>query len=279
MEGVAPLLGQDPPRVIGLALVVVLIGLEYGWNRWRGRSSYDPGETAATLVIALGQRLIGALLAGAAVAPLSWVYGHRLWDLPVDQGWSLGLLFLGVECAYYWHHRAMHRFRWLWATHQVHHSATRFNLSCALRLGWGGPITGAVLFYLPLVWLGFHPAAVLGMLAASLFFQFFLHLAHAPGLGPLEWVLNTPRHHRVHHAANTACLDRNFGGMVIVFDRLFGTFAAAPAGEALRYGLAGVAGPSRHPFAVALTGWRDVAGRLWRARDWRDRLEAVAGRP
>lgn len=279
MEALEPLLGHGPPRSFGLALVLALIVLEYGWGRFRGRDLYDLGETGATLVIALGQRLIGALAAGLAVAPLAWVYGHRLWDLPLDRPWSLAVLFLGVEFTYYWHHRAMHRFRWLWATHQVHHASTRFNLSCALRLGWGGPVTGAVLFYLPLVWLGFPPTAVLAVLGASLFYQFFLHLGRAPALGPLEVVLNTPRHHRVHHAANEACLDRNFGGVLILFDRLFGTFAAAPAEEDLRFGLKGESGPSRRPFVTALAGWFDLVARLWRARDWRERLDAVAGRP
>src|SRR5581483_2365803 len=100
-------------------------------------------------------------------------------------------------------------------------------------LGWGGALAGGFAFYLPLLLIGFRPQGILAMLAISGLYQFFLHAAWAPRLGPLEWVLNTPRHHHVHHAANEVCLDRNFGGILIVFDRLFGTFAGAPA-EPLR---------------------------------------------
>ncbi len=99
---------------------------------------------------------------------------------------------------------------------------------CGFRLGWGGDLTGGFLFYLPLVTLGFHPVAVFGMLGLGLFYQFFLHVACPPSLGPLEWILNTPRHHHVHHASNGEYLDKNFGSVLIVFDRLFGTFAKAP---------------------------------------------------
>ena len=106
----------------------------------------------------------------------------------------------------------------------------------------GGPpgldraTVGGGLFFLPLTLLGFHPLAVIGMFVLNLLYQFFLHTEHAPRLGPLEWVLNTPAHHRVHHASNASCLDKNFAGVFIVWDRLFGTFAAAPTDEKLRFG-------------------------------------------
>lgn len=112
------------------------------------------------------------------------------------------------------------------------------NLTAALRLGWTGVTTGHFLFFAPLVWLGWPPAAVGAMMAVDLAYQFFIHTELVPSLGPLEWVLNTPRHHAVHHASNETCLDRNYSGMLIVFDRIFGTFAAPPT-EPLRFGLVG----------------------------------------
>jgi sterol desaturase/sphingolipid hydroxylase (fatty acid hydroxylase superfamily) len=142
----------------------------------------------------------------------------------------------------------------MWATHAVHHSATRLNLTAAIRLGWTGNISGNFLFFLPLALLGFHPAAIGAMLGANLLYQFFIHTELAPRLGPLEWVLNTPRHHRVHHASNATCLDKNYGGVLIIFDRLFGTFAEPPQAEPLRYGLVGAA-PSYNPIAIALGQW------------------------
>src|SRR5215468_401320 len=228
---------------IGLiAVPIITLALMAGEHlvaRYRHERVHDLGETAASLVIAVGHRIVGAATASLVMVPAAWIYQHRLFDIPLAQPWSLVALFLGVEFCYYWHHVAMHKVRWFWATHAVHHSATKLNLSAAIRLGWGGNFSGGLLFYLPLVWLGFAPAAVFATMAIGLFYQFFLHMARAPRLGPLEWVLNTPRHHHVHHASNDPCLDKNFGSVLIVFDRLFGSFAEAPVDEPLRFGLKG----------------------------------------
>ncbi|PWR19209.1 sterol desaturase/sphingolipid hydroxylase (fatty acid hydroxylase superfamily) [Zavarzinia compransoris] len=261
----------------GAALVLVLILGEAGLARWRGRPAYDLGETAATVVIAAGQRLLAAATAPLLFLILGELYRYRLFAVDMASPLALVALFLGVEFCYYWHHRAMHRFRLLWAVHGVHHSSTRLNLSAAFRLGWGGQATGAALFYAPLVLLGFPPLAVLAMLGANLFYQLFLHASVMPNLGPLEAVLNTPRHHHVHHAVNPVCMDRNFGGALIVFDRLFGTFQALPA-EPLRYGTV-AGGPSRNPFKAALRGWLDVGRRLAAARGLRAAGAALFGRP
>ena len=256
-----------------------LVGVEYLLCRMARHDAYDPGETAASLFLHLGQRLAALATAGLVAVPLAWVAEARLFDIAMDSAAAWIALFLGVELAYYIHHLAMHRVRWLWATHAVHHSATRMNLSAAIRIGWFGPATGGVVFYLPLVLLGFPPLAVLGMLAANLAWQFFLHAARAPHLGPLEWVLNTPRHHHVHHASNDACLDRNFGGVLILFDRLFGTFAAAPAGEPLRFGLHGTAGPTRNPLSILLGEWRRMISDIRHRPGLRARLAVLVERP
>ena len=113
-----------------------------------------------------------------------------------------------------------------------HDSPTKLNLTAAIRLGWTGNISGNFLFFLPLVWIGFHPFAVVTMLGINLTYQFLIHTELAPRLGPLEFVLNTPAHHRVHHASNEACLERNYGGMLIIFDRLVRHFRTAPSGRA-----------------------------------------------
>lgn len=260
-------------------LTLTLIGAEYLWGRRQGRRLYDGGETRATLVIAAGNQVVNGLASGLALLPLYWVWQYRLVAAPLDHWWGWPALFLGVEFCYYWFHYAKHRVRWFWNVHLVHHSATRFNLSAALRLGWGGQLLGGMLFYLPLALLGFPPLAIGGMILLGLFYQFFLHLAEAPSFGPFEWVLNTPTHHRVHHASNEACLDRNYGSVLIVFDRLFGTFAAAPHDEPLRFGLKGDAAPAARPFAVMLQGWRRMIA-LWRdASGWSGRWHAVFGPP
>ena len=275
MESLLQLRG--PAGGWGAALVLALILGEAALGWWRGRPAYDLGETAATLVIAAGQRLLAIATAPLLLGLLGGLQPYRLLAIDMTSPLAWAALFLGVEFCYYGHHRAMHRFRLLWAVHGVHHSSTRLNLGAAFRLGWGGQITGAALFYLPLVLIGFPPLAVLAMLGANLFYQLFLHASVAPGFGPLEAVLNTPRHHHVHHAANDDCIDRNFGGVLIVFDRLFGTFQATPAAP-LRYGT--TAGTeSRNPFRIALGGWIDLGRRLAAARSAKAGWQALFGRP
>jgi sterol desaturase/sphingolipid hydroxylase (fatty acid hydroxylase superfamily) len=166
----------------------------------------------------------------------------------------------------------------MWATHAVHHSTTRLNLTAAIRLGWTGNISGNFLFFLPLAWIGFHPFAIVTMLGINLLYQFFIHSDFAPRLGILEWVLNTPSHHRVHHACNEPCLDKNYGGILIVFDRLFGTFAERPADQALRFGLVGGT-PTFNPIRIALSEWIAMLADAWAARGASAKLRALFGPP
>ena len=265
-------------KVILPLLAVGLMLVEYLFHKVNHLDSHDARETAVSLFIAAGGKVIGFVTAVVVLIPAMFVYEHRLFDIPLGNPWIWLALFVLVDFCYYVHHVAMHKVRWFWATHSVHHSPTRLNLSAAVRLGWGGHLTGGFVFYLPPIALGFPPAAVFGMLGLGLFYQFFLHLARAPHLGLLEWVLNTPRHHHVHHAANDSCLDRNFGGVLIVFDRLFGTFAEAPGYEPLRYGLVHAV-PTTNPVRVLFGVWADMLGKVRRARGVRARLRALFGAP
>jgi len=250
--------------VAGIGAVVSLMLAEYLYTRLAGHDAHDLAETASSLTIGLGHKIIGTLTAGALAIPMILVHRHALFDLPMGAWWTWPLLFLGVEFLYYWHHVAMHKVRWLWASHAVHHSATRLNLTAGIRLGWFGGLSGGLAFYLPLPLIGFDPLAVGIMLAANLGYQFFLHPAVAPHLGPLERVLNTPRHHHVHHASNATCIDKNFGGTLIVFDRLFGTFAQAPDHEPLRFGLLGVGAVPANPLRIIAFEWMRMARDLKR---------------
>ncbi|CAN5245651.1 hypothetical protein BH10PSE17_BH10PSE17_29770 [soil metagenome] len=166
--------------------------------------------------------------------------------------------------------------RLFWTSHLVHHSVEHLNLSAAYRLGWTSNLTGAGLFFVPLIWLGIEPTVVVVTMAANLLYQFWLHTELVPKLGPIEWIFNTPSHHRAHHASNPRYLDRNYGGILIVFDRLFGTFAEERADDPCRYGLVEPL-RSGNPFRIALHGWftlgRDIASDLrqghWRRLPWR----------
>jgi sterol desaturase/sphingolipid hydroxylase (fatty acid hydroxylase superfamily) len=271
--------GTSKPTGAFLALALIFIAAEYLYARLSYHDeAHDIRETAASVGVALGDLAARIATSGIAAVPFLWLYQHRLFDIPMNKPWALLALFLGVEFCYYWFHRASHRVRWLWATHSVHHSATHFNLSAAIRLGWTGQLTGAFVFFLPLAWLGFHPLAIGAVMAIGLLYQFFLHTSIDVALGPLEWVLNTPMHHRVHHASNEGCLDRNYGSTLIIWDRLLGTFAKAPDIEPLHYGLKG-RDRTVNVLRIALGEWghlfRDVAC----TKGWRQKARVILGPP
>ena len=144
------------------------------------------------------------------------------------------MLLFAEDLCYYWFHRIHHEVRFLWAAHVNHHSSQHYNLSTALRQPLLTPLTGPI-FWAPLALLGFPPWMILTAQAWSLLYQFWLHTEAVDRLGPLEWILNTPSHHRVHHGKNVPYLDKNHGGIFIIWDRLFGTFA--PEDERVVYGL------------------------------------------
>jgi sterol desaturase/sphingolipid hydroxylase (fatty acid hydroxylase superfamily) len=267
-------------RVVAL-LAGLLILVEYLWQRLRGRQDHDWREAAASTAILFGQ-LVTKGLTNLVLAPLLlWVYRHRWFDMPVNDVARLATLFVAVEFSYYWFHRASHHVPWLWATHCVHHSSTHLNLTAAYRLGWTNLLSGGWLFFVPLVWIGYPPAAVFGLVGVGLLYQFLLHTEAVGRLGPLEWVLNTPSHHRVHHAAEADLLDRNFGAVLIVFDRLFGSFAEEPAGRRFRYGLAdaGDSGGRYNPVTIAFAGWRQLFANLTRSQGVAQAVRAVLGSP
>ena len=240
--------------------------------------AYDWRAYAASLGDAAGRRLVDGLGLSIATPVLLWAHAHRLGDMPLDTAAQWLLLFIGHELLYYAYHRCAHRVRWFWATHAVHHSPNELTLAAALRLGWTGKLSGTVLFFVPLVWLGFAPLAVFATLAVNLLYQFWLHTTWIPKLGPLEWVFNTPSHHRVHHASNPEYLDCNYGGVLIVFDRLFGSFVAEHDDIVPRYGLTTPL-HSHNPFVIALHEWARLAQDLRAARSAADLGRALFAPP
>ena len=274
MQGIETILYWSPLAVIVFAVIeaAVLVGI--------GRAAYDWRAALCSLADLLVRQYV--LYAYLAFGPVDWLIGwawtHRLTTVPATGAASIAAVFIGQELAYYWFHRCSHRWRFWWANHAVHHSTNELNLSAAFRFGWMGRLVGSTLFFVPLIWVGFTPRAVFVTLNLNLLYQFFIHAIWVPRLGPLEWVLNTPSHHRVHHAVNPEYRDRNFGGVLIVFDRLFGTFAAERPGVPIRYGLA-VPLRSYNPLWIAFHEFVVLGRDLWRARGWRTRWRAVTAIP
>ncbi len=261
-----------------LLFVLVCITAEGLVQTFVLRQPYDWRACAASLGDAVGRRAVDALGLSIAAPVLAFAHAHRLQTLELSTPLAVAMLFVGQEFCYYWYHRAAHRVRWFWATHAVHHSPNQLNLAAAVRLGWTGKLTGTTLFFAPLVWLGFTPLAVMAALAANLLYQFWLHAPWIPRLGPLEWVFNTPTHHKVHHASNPEYLDCNYGGVLIVFDRLFGTFVDLRDDVPPRYGLTTPI-TGYNPVRIALHAWYDLARDLARCTGWKARLALVLGPP
>lgn len=257
--------------VYAVPVFLACIALELGYAHLTGRRLHDPRDSAASLAMGLGNLLIAAALKTLVLGLFWWIWQYRLFEIPMHAWWAWALLVVADDVCYYWYHRAHHEVRCLWAAHVPHHSSQRYNLAVGLRQSWTSPIT-SLWFWLPLPLLGFPPLMILSVHAMSLVYQFWLHTEAIGRIGPFEWVLNTPSHHRVHHGSNPQYLDRNYGGVLIVWDRLFGTFE--PEGEPVRYGLVtNIA--SFHPVTIAFHEWQAMMRDLREATDWRARLRAL----
>jgi sterol desaturase/sphingolipid hydroxylase (fatty acid hydroxylase superfamily) len=262
-----------------LLVFVLLAAVEYVWRRHGTTLGYDWRASLASIGVAIGQFLIKPVTAVFTTAVFMTAHALAPVKLPIDDWRVWVAAFFSVEFIYYWFHRASHTVNWFWATHAVHHSASEMTLPAAIRLGWTGQVTGVWLFFLPLVLIGFPPALVVGLLGANLIYQYSLHTEAIPKLWrPIEYVFNTPSHHRAHHASDAAWLDKNFGGVLIVFDRLFGTFAEEPDGGGLTYGLVK---PERsyNPVRIAMTQWIVLGRALVAADRWTGRVRILFGRP
>jgi sterol desaturase/sphingolipid hydroxylase (fatty acid hydroxylase superfamily) len=231
----------DKPTVSNLVLYSIpaflaLIVLEAMWARRHPEAAgYERRDTVASLSMGIANVAVSAGAKLISIPFFALLYQHRVLDLGhADLVWSWLVLLVAEDFCYYWFHRCHHEVRLLWAVHVNHHSSQHYNLSTALRQALLTPLTGPI-FWAPLALVGFPPWMILTAQAWSLLYQFWLHTEAIDRLGPLEWILNTPSHHRVHHGKNVRYLDRNHGGIFIVWDRLFGTFEAE--GERVVYGL------------------------------------------
>ena len=264
--------------LISFPVFLVAVLAEAVLYRARIGRPYPWRDSLASLAVGLGSRLVHAVtVTTILVVGLSIVYAHRVFTLPLDTVWGWVVAFIAVEFAYYCWHRASHRVRLFWASHSVHHSSATLTFATAQRIAWTGPLLSGLVFFLaPLVFLGIAPEAVAILLTLNLFYQFFLHTELVRSMGPLEFVLNTPSHHRVHHARNDDYLDKNFGGVLIIFDRLFGTFAKENA--PCTYGVL-PAVETRNPVGIAVHEYRVLAKDMRRAAGINERLHYLLDVP
>ncbi|MFW2589635.1 sterol desaturase family protein [Sagittula sp. SSi028] len=263
------------PDVVQLAVpffaAAIVIELVWIWKTGRG-GRYETRDTVASLIMGAGN-----VASGLALGFVAWGFFTLLWEVtPLDLGLSwpvIVLCFVLDDLRYYWVHRFGHRIRWVWASHVNHHSSQHYNLTTALRQTWTYTFTFMMVVRAPLILLGFHPALVLFVGGLNLIYQFWIH-TEAIGRLPrwFEAVMNTPSHHRVHHGRNPRYLDANYGGVFIIWDRLFGTFVPELDSDKPDYGLVRNLG-TFNPLRVAFHEWQSIWSDVRQpGLSWRDRL-------
>jgi sterol desaturase/sphingolipid hydroxylase (fatty acid hydroxylase superfamily) len=220
------------------------------------QSKFDWSAMLVSLSDLFGRLCLQYFLPLTIATPvLNWAENHKFINIALD-GWvTLLVLFIAQDFCYYWMHRITHRVRWFWCNHAVHHSTMELNLTAAYRLGMFGKQTGTLLFFVPLIFMGLSPQLVYEVVTMNLLYQFWLHATWIPKLGFLEYVLNTPCAHRIHHACNKEYIDGNYGGVLIVFDRLFGTYKAENKEITITYGLTQPV-LSKNPVVVQFFEWK-----------------------
>jgi len=209
--------------VLSIPLFFLLIGVELVAARLMHRHLYRLNDAITNLSCGITEQVSGVFAKVATLALYVWLYNHvRLADIPETWYWSLVLL-VGFDFCYYWAHRMSHDVNLFWAGHSVHHQSEEYNLSVALRQGAFQKFF-TLFFFLPLAVLGFDPVWMIAIGAIDTLYQFWIHTELIDKMGPLEWVMNTPSHHRVHHGRDPKYIDKNHAGIFIVWDRMFGTF-------------------------------------------------------
>ena len=216
-------------------------------------------ETLSSLLTQLPYALTEAVIFGLAVWLFFTIHEALPWQQPVNS-YTAALVLLLADLTYYVEHYCAHKIRLFWLAHSVHHSSNMMNTATAFRFSLFDPLL-SLTFHLPLVLMGFHPILILAAEVLVQAYQFWLHNEMVGKLGPLEWLFNTPSHHRVHHGANRKYIDKNFAGILIIWDRLFGTFQAEE--EIPRYGLT-TQSPGKNPIRVQFYEfprlWADLKG-------------------
>ncbi|MDB5957619.1 MAG: yhhn family protein [Ramlibacter sp.] len=263
----------SPSQVIVLATPVflLLIAIEYAYGRWRGRDTYRLNDAINSISLGMLSQISGVLTGLFRIGLYAAAFEHAalwrdeaFWTSPA--GWLLALV--AYDFCYYWLHRAGHEVAVFWAAHVVHHQSQDYNFSTALRQTSSGALLGWI-FYLPLAVAGVPPL-VFGVVALiDLLYQYWVHTEHVGRLGWFDRWFCSPSNHRVHHAVNDAYLDRNYGGILIVWDRLFGSFReeAEPCVYGTRAPL-----HSWDPLWANLEVYAVLARDSWHARSWADKL-------
>jgi sterol desaturase/sphingolipid hydroxylase (fatty acid hydroxylase superfamily) len=263
--------------VVGIPIIALLIAVEVVVSVVRRQKLYTAADTLGSYGLLAGNAAMGLATKGLAVGAYFGAYAFRPWTLselmPPWAHWMLA--FVLVDLVFYVWHRLSHRTNALWAIHMNHHSSEEMNFVVAFRQPWLAPLF-KIPFFAVLPLLGLDPTVLLVAGTISTLWGVTGHTRIVPKLGPLEWIFNTPSHHRVHHGANPRYIDKNYGNLLIVWDRMFGTFEAED--EPVVYGLTHNLG-TNDPWKITWHDWKKIASGLHRAQSPRDAFRVLFGPP
>ena len=264
------------PTIVVIPLFAALIALEAHFARWTGSDEFsEPVDTAANIALGFGSVGFGIVFGLGTSLIYLYLYGIAPFKFPANAWWTWVALFFVDDFVYYWFHRISHESRFFWNFHVVHHSSEHFNLSVAGRQSW---FTGIAhwIFYAPIMLLGFAPWMFGLMHGLNLIYQFWIHTKFVNRLGWMEYIFNTPSHHRVHHGVNEQYLDKNYAGALIIWDRLFGSFVEEK--EEPRYGIIKPI-KSHNPLWINTHAWFEMFEVMRSRQSWIRKLSCIFSSP
>ena len=262
---------------IGVPIVLTMIFIEILISNLRNQNFYKSGDTLCTIGLLSGNIIVAFAIKGMVLAFHIYLYQFRVFDfvnqIPI---WALWIItFISIDLVFYVYHRMSHRIRFLWAIHLSHHSSEEMNFAVSFRQAWFGPIS-KIPFFMVLPLLGFDPTIVAVAGIISTLWGIVGHTQVIGRLGPLEWIFNTPSHHRVHHGSNKQYIDKNYGNLLIIWDRLFGTFE--PEEEVVKFGLVNNVN-TFNPVKVTFMAWMSMINDLKQKKSFIEIIKVIFGPP
>ena len=262
---------------IGVPIVLTMIFIEILISNFRNQNFYKSGDTLCTIGLLSGNIIVAFAIKGMVLAFHIYLYQFRVFDfvnqIPI---WALWIItFISIDLVFYVYHRMSHRIRFLWAIHLSHHSSEEMNFAVSFRQAWFGPIS-KIPFFMVLPLLGFDPTIIAVAGVISTLWGIVGHTQVIGKLGPLEWIFNTPSHHRVHHGSNKQYIDKNYGNLLIIWDRLFGTFE--PEDEKVKFGLVNNVN-TFNPVKVTFMAWMSMINDLKQKNSFIEIIKVIFGPP
>lgn len=255
----------------GILFLAIILAEAWYCHRQGKVDAYSLKETITNMTMGASYKIADGIAVAIVIRVFfDWVHQFGLQYEPTHGIWSVLLIALVADFGWYWLHVMTHKVRWFWSSHVTHHSSKRMNYATALRQNFTVVFNCAWMFqWVPIALIGFDKNWATIAIELNLLYQFFLHTENKSPLDRFGWILNTPSHHRVHHGSNPEQIDANFGGVLIIWDKLFGTFVPESKAGVIQYGVTERQPDSLNPLYLQLHEWCDMFSDLFKYKDIR----------